>query len=162
MIQHLFFDCQFTQMIWATVYSAWGLSKPRNISNMFGSWLNRIPKHYKSLVLVGTATLCWSVWLCRNTVVFDNKKSYFCRLSTQLRTGSLHRLSFRIILCRTSLQRLLIFWHRWPRIFFVRAHGWRSSLRIDSHQCGRIFIKLFLGYVSFRQRSGKFQNDVSP
>ena len=77
MIQHLFFDCRFTQMIWSTVYSAWGLSKPRNISNMFGSWLNGITKFYKSLVLVGAAALCWSVWLCRNAFVFENKHSYF-------------------------------------------------------------------------------------
>lgn len=36
-IQHLFFDCPFTRMAWATVYAAWGLPKPRNISNIFES-----------------------------------------------------------------------------------------------------------------------------
>jgi len=42
---------------------------------MFGSWLIGIPKEYKPLVLLGAAALCWSVWLCRNAVVFDNKKN---------------------------------------------------------------------------------------
>ena len=31
-------------MAWATLYIAWGLSKPRSISNMYGSWLSGIPK----------------------------------------------------------------------------------------------------------------------
>ena len=47
------------------------------MSSMFESWLNGIPKEYKPLVLLGAAVLCWSVWLCRNAVVFDNKKYSF-------------------------------------------------------------------------------------
>ena len=64
-------------MVWVSVYAAWGISKPHNMSNMFGSWLNEIPKDLKPLVLLGAAALCWSVWLCRNSVVFDNKKAFF-------------------------------------------------------------------------------------
>ena len=64
-------------MVWATVYAAWGIPKSYNMQRMFGSWLNEIPKEYKPLVLLGAAALCWSVWLCRNTVVFDNKKPFF-------------------------------------------------------------------------------------
>jgi len=64
-------------MIWATVYSAWGLSKPRNISNMFGSWLHGIQKFYKSLVLVRAVALCWSVWLCKNAVIFLEQTLFF-------------------------------------------------------------------------------------
>src|SRR6185312_13093756 len=55
----------------------WGLTKPSSVSNMFENWLNGIPKDYKSLVLVGAAVLCWSVWRCRNAVAFDNKKIFF-------------------------------------------------------------------------------------
>ena len=80
MIQYLFFDCRFMRMVWASAYAAWGIPKPRNISNMFGSWLNRVPKDFKPLVLVGAAALCWSVWLCRNGVVFDNKQSSFLQV----------------------------------------------------------------------------------
>ena len=43
-IQHLFFNCRFTQMVWASVYAAWGIPKPRNVSNIFGSWLNGLQK----------------------------------------------------------------------------------------------------------------------
>ena len=62
-------------MAWATVYAAWGLSKPHSISNMLEA--GSIPKNYKPIVLVGAVVLCWSVWLCRNAVVFENKHSSF-------------------------------------------------------------------------------------
>jgi len=64
-------------MLWASVFAAWGIPKPRNVFDMFGSWLNGLPKNFKPLVLVGTTTLCWSVWLCRNAGFFDNKQSSY-------------------------------------------------------------------------------------
>jgi len=79
-IQHLFFDCRVTRLLWASVYTAWGLPKPISVSNMFENWLNGIPKDYKPLVLIGVAALCWSVWRCRNAVVFDNKKHSFLQV----------------------------------------------------------------------------------
>ena len=30
MIQHLFFDCWFTRLVWATIYAAWCLPQPRD------------------------------------------------------------------------------------------------------------------------------------
>ena len=36
-IQHLFFDCRFTRLIWATPLVAWGIAQPRDVSNMFGN-----------------------------------------------------------------------------------------------------------------------------
>jgi len=33
-------------------------------------------KNIKPLVLLGAAALCWSIWLCTNVVVFDNKKIF--------------------------------------------------------------------------------------
>ena len=30
-IQHLFFDCRFTKLVWATIYAAWGLPQPRDV-----------------------------------------------------------------------------------------------------------------------------------
>ena len=132
-IQHLFFDCRFTRMLWAIVYAAWGLPKPRNMSNMFESWLNGIPKDFKPLVLVGAAALCWSVWLCRNAVVFDNKQSSFLQV-IYLTT---HWLRTWAILQRPSSQNILAvashFLAQVAKDFFAQAHGWRSSRRIDGH-----------------------------
>ena len=132
-IQHLFFYYRFTRMVWASVYEAWGIPKPRNMANMFGSWLNRVPKDFRPLVLVGAAALCWSVWLCRNGVVFDNKQSFFCRLFSQLRIGSARGLFFNGLLPRRCLWRHLFFWLRWP-MFFLSGHmGGGLSLRIDDY-----------------------------
>jgi len=71
---------------------------------MFGSWLNGIPKEYKPLVLLGAADLCWSVWLCRNTVVFDNKKSSFL----QVIYSTTHWLRTWAILQKFSLRDKLV------------------------------------------------------
>ena len=133
MIQHLFFDCRFTRMVWASVYAAWDIPKPHNMPSMFGSWLNRILKEYKPLVLLGAAALCWSVWLCKNTVVFDNKKSFFLLVIY----STTHRLRTWAILQKYSLHDKFVvashFLAQVAKVFFAQAHGWRSSLRIDSH-----------------------------
>ena len=60
-------------MAWWIVKCAFNLDPPANMTNMFGNWLDGIPKLIKSLILVGVSALCWSIWLCRNDVVFDNK-----------------------------------------------------------------------------------------
>ena len=102
-IQHLFFDCRFTRMVWASVYAAWGIPKPHNNPSMIGSWLNGIPKEYKPLVLLGAAALCWSVWLCRNVVVFDNKKYLLLQVIYSTTHCFVRGLSFINIRCRASL-----------------------------------------------------------
>jgi hypothetical protein len=49
------------------------LLQHHSISHMFGNWLWGISKELKPLVLLGAATTCWSLWLCRNDVVFERK-----------------------------------------------------------------------------------------
>jgi hypothetical protein len=72
MIQHLFLDCRYARLVWATVYAAWGLPRPHNVSNIFGSRLDGLIKDLKLLVLLGAVALCWSLWFCRNAIVFEN------------------------------------------------------------------------------------------
>ena len=120
-------------MVWASVYAAWGIPKPRNESSIFGSWLNRLPKKFKPLVLVGAAVLCWSVWLYRNAVVFDNKQFSFL----QVIFSTMHWLHTWDMLQRHTSQDILVvaslFLALVAKDFFAKAHGWQSSLRIDSH-----------------------------
>jgi len=133
-IQHLFFYCRLARMAWATVHASWGISKPRNVSSMFGSRLNGIPKQLKQLVLVGAAALYWSVCLCRNTVIFCNKKSSFL----QVIFSTIYWLRTWAILQQPTSQDILVaaslfFLVQVTNDFFTGAHGWRSSFRIDSH-----------------------------
>ena len=103
-IQHLFFDCRMARLAWATVYAAWGIPKSRSFANMFGNWLNGLTKNLKQLVLVGAAALCWSVWLCRNIVIFYNKKSSFL----QVINSTTHWLCMWAILQQPTSQDTLV------------------------------------------------------
>jgi len=38
---------------------------------MLGSWLSGFSAQLRKMMLVGASALCWSVWLCRNEVVFQ-------------------------------------------------------------------------------------------
>jgi hypothetical protein len=42
---------------------------------MFGNWLVGIDNKYRILIRVGVLALIWSLWLCRNNLVFDGKHS---------------------------------------------------------------------------------------
>ena len=132
-IQHLFFECRFTRLVWVTVFAVGGLPQPRNVSNMFGNWTIGVPKEYKQLVPVGAAALCWSVWHCRNSMLFYNKQPFFL----QVIYSTTHWLHTWAILQPSTSQDVLVaashFLEQVAKEFFVRAHGWRSSLRIDSH-----------------------------
>ena len=131
MIQHLFFYCRFTRLVWATIYAAWRLPQPRDVSSMFGNWTIGVPKEYKQLVCVDAA--CWSVWRCRNSVIFYNKQPSFL----QVIYSTTHWLCTWAILQPSTSQDVLVaashFLEQMAKEFFVRAHGWRSSLRIDCH-----------------------------
>ncbi|EEE51773.1 hypothetical protein OsJ_33218 [Oryza sativa Japonica Group] len=101
-IRHLFFECRFALSVWSIIQAASGLPPPHCVAHMFGSWLDGIHNNLKSHVLLGAAATCWSLWLCRNNVVFDKKKSYLhlCRLYILLSIGFVHGLSYRSLVRR--------------------------------------------------------------
>jgi hypothetical protein len=76
-IQHLFFECRFPQAVWSMIHADLGLSQPRSVSNIFGSWLWGLEKDLKPLILLGVAATCWPLWLCRNDIIFRNKHNTF-------------------------------------------------------------------------------------
>jgi hypothetical protein len=42
-----------------------------SIGELFGNWLNGVDK---GRIRIGVSALCWSIWNCRNTIVFDKQK----------------------------------------------------------------------------------------
>jgi hypothetical protein len=40
---------------------------------LFGTWLGGISTVLKPIVLLGVAATIWSIWLCRNDLVFEKK-----------------------------------------------------------------------------------------
>ncbi|WVZ91642.1 hypothetical protein U9M48_037786 [Paspalum notatum var. saurae] len=72
-IEHIFFECRFARTVWDFFQCASNLTKPNNAPHMFGSWLQGLPSTWQRIVLLGAAALCWSIWLCRNDLVFEKK-----------------------------------------------------------------------------------------
>jgi hypothetical protein len=75
-VEHLFLSCPFAKLIWRTVNFTNNLPPPTNITNMFGNWLNGVDKQSKVLIRIGVSALCWSIWRCRNDIIFNNKKNF--------------------------------------------------------------------------------------
>ena len=69
-IQHLFLDCHYARMVWRMVYLATGLTQPKSIRHLFGSWLSNQNTKIRDLIWVGVAALCWAIWNTRNDIIF--------------------------------------------------------------------------------------------
>jgi hypothetical protein len=74
-IRHLLFYCHFARRVWDFIFLAFGISRLSNIHNMFGNWIGGFGNDHKGLALLGAATVCWSIWLGRNELIFENKIS---------------------------------------------------------------------------------------
>jgi hypothetical protein len=74
-IQHLFFDCPFAKIIWRIIYMTFGLTPPKNITNLFGNWLKRIPKRDLVQIKVEVRAVIWTMWNTRNGLIFNKPKT---------------------------------------------------------------------------------------
>jgi hypothetical protein len=72
-IKHLFLQCRFARSIWSLIQAAFSLYPPTSIANVFGNWLHGIDLRFRTLIRVGAIAVIWSLWLCRNDKVFDDK-----------------------------------------------------------------------------------------
>jgi hypothetical protein len=61
-------------MVWRIVYYATGLTPPRSIRHLFGSWLSNQSSKVRNLIWVGVAVFCWAIWRCRNDIIFHKIK----------------------------------------------------------------------------------------
>ena len=74
-IKHLFFECRFASSIWSIIQIGSNLFPPLSVANIFGNWLNGVDNRLKRLIRVGALAVIWSLWLCRNDKVFNDKNS---------------------------------------------------------------------------------------
>jgi hypothetical protein len=75
-IEHLFISCPFARLLWRVVNFTYNLPSPTNIRNMFGNWLNGVDRNSKARIRIGVSALCWSIWRCRNDIVFNKKRTF--------------------------------------------------------------------------------------
>jgi len=73
-IQYLFLDCHYATVVWRMVYLATGLTQPKSIRHLFGSWLSNQNTKIRDLIWVGVAALCWAIWNTRNDIIFNRIK----------------------------------------------------------------------------------------
>jgi hypothetical protein len=57
--------------LWRAIHMVLGLKPPTSTRNIFGAWHKQSGREFRSLLLIGAAALCWSLWLTRNELVFD-------------------------------------------------------------------------------------------
>jgi hypothetical protein len=130
-IKHLFFECHFARSIWSTIQIASTLYPPSSVSNIFGNWLQGIDIRDRTHIRVGAIALLWSLWLCRNNLIFDAKTScpmqviFHC--AHLLREWSaLQRVEFRELYTRVCSRLEQV-----ARDIFTQ-HGWQHSMRIEA------------------------------
>ena len=128
-IKHLFFQCKVARSIWSVIQVASNLYPPSSVANVFGNWLHGIDHKYIILLRVGAIAFIWSLWLCRNDKVFNDKNSssmqVIFRCANTLRLwSSLARVEDRDLFTEVC-SRLE---HTARDIF--SQHGWQRDLRI--------------------------------
>ena len=70
-IDHLFITCKLARLVWRVFHFTFNILAPANITNLFGNWLNGVPKKTKAHIRIGVCAILWAIWNCRNDVVFN-------------------------------------------------------------------------------------------
>ena len=130
-ITHLFFRCEFARSIWSAIQIGSTLHPPRTVANIFGNWLNGVDPRFKLFSRVGAITVIWSLWLCRNDKVFNDKNSsvmqVIYRCTATLRSwSSLQRVEHRDLFSEVSSRLEAAAWELFSQ------HGWQHNFRIDA------------------------------
>jgi hypothetical protein len=61
---------------------------------MFGNWLSGLDKKTRAQICVGTCALVWSLWNCRNDVIFNKNKNVNFLQVIRKATHWIHEWSF--------------------------------------------------------------------
>jgi hypothetical protein len=110
---------------------AFNLTTPRNVCQMFGSWLNQFGGKLKRQALAGASAFFWAIWLSRNEVVFDKsptqsllrflfRGTHWLRFWTPMERHDQDKEALRMTCQKMETIAMEIF----------ADHGWRFSNRI--------------------------------
>jgi hypothetical protein len=130
-INHLFFQCRFARSIWSAIQVASNLYPPSSVSNIFGNWLHGIDIRDRIHIRVGAIALLWSLWLCRNKMVFESKMStpmqviFHCARLLQ-EWSALQRQEYQHLYVQVCSRLEQV-----ARDVFT-LHGWQHSLRLEA------------------------------
>jgi hypothetical protein len=100
---------------------------------MFGNWLNGIPKADKARIRIGVSALCWSIWTCRNKIIFNKQKDTNFLQVICLAAHWIHLWSY--LLPADQRELMAIGCNRLLKVdqdFFFQATGWRHINRLKN------------------------------
>ena len=131
-IKHLFFDCPLAKVLWQTVHIAFNIKPPTSVYAFFGTWLNGIESNVARHIRVGVSALLWTIWLCRNDLVF-NRSSRVHFLQVIFRATALIR-SWSLLTQTEAREHLVTGSFRWEMVArdIFNRFGWRSCNRIGN------------------------------
>ena len=95
-IDHLFFTCPFAHFLWTIVQYTFNIVTPANSTNMFGNWLDGVEKDLKAQIRVGACALLWSIWRCRNDIIFNNARNANFLQVIRMATHWIHEWAFLV------------------------------------------------------------------
>ena len=114
---------------WSAIQIASNLYPPTSVADIFGHWLDGISNRFKALIRVGAYALLWSLWLCRNDLVFNDKNAsplqVIFRCTHSLRMWSMLQRAEYLPLFKAVCTRL-----EQVAMEFFTQHGWEHNLRI--------------------------------
>jgi hypothetical protein len=127
-IQHLSFD----RNIWRVIFFALHIDKPYSINHIMGAWESNIRFAHKKKLLIWIAAMFWSIWLCRNDVVFNHKP---IQSFMQVIFRGSHWLQFwRLLQKEESHQEILNVCQSLEMVAMeiFTSHEWQSNARIEA------------------------------
>ena len=74
-IKHLFFQYKVARFTWSAIQIASNIYPPRSVANIFGNCLHGVDRKDRTIIRVGALAVTWSLWLCRNDKVFNDKNT---------------------------------------------------------------------------------------
>jgi hypothetical protein len=122
-IKHLFFQCRFARSIWLIIQVASDLYPPRSVANIVGNWLHDIDNRFRPLIRVGVLAVIWSLWLCRNDKMFNDKFLLTCRSFTGVPVLFVYGRLFSGRSTETYLRRSMHSWRLRRGILFPNMGG---------------------------------------
>jgi hypothetical protein len=130
-IEHLFFECPFAKTIWRMIHFAFNISPPTTVSNLFGTWLDGVDKLTKQKIRIGTSAVCWSMWNCRNDIIFNRSNG---ATFLQVIRMAVHWIQLWSLLLPVDRRGSMVSGcnHLWmvAQVFFNQG-GWQHIRRLD-------------------------------
>jgi hypothetical protein len=97
------------------LFWTFGIQPPTSVNDLFNAWLSQFDTKLLNLVLGGVSALLWSLWLCRNDMVF-NKTNSISILQVVFRSTYWARTWSMLLKDKESQEALKLGCRRWEMI----------------------------------------------